>query len=429
MRTASGLVAGVRRLAAWRGVVAAAVLAGGCSGKDITELLVEVQTDLVLPTEIDTVTVSVKGSDGATQEGQVVLTAPSTGAAVRQPPFTLGVVGASGRGSSVSVTARGLRNGRTIIERRVETEFVAGDVRRVPLALLGRCLGVTCESATQTCGEAGCVPAALPGTLLPRWTGTVPKWTSPDPFVRAVRLTVTDTATLEQTLAQVRDAGFDTVVATSTIPPPVGLLEALGRHGLRGILLVWQWSNERCAPDTDAAEVAAALQMNATNPGLFGWLMGLSVSPERCSTTTGEPAAAMRIVQGQAVRAAPGALTLTWLDAAPLNFRNFLDVVDVVALDPGALCDGSRCQPERVATATAAAQNQAMRRFWVVLRDDEGAGTPRPSETDLGKAVDGVFGSRAQGYIVDGWQSSAAPIPGVPGRLAFWKQVNQRSRP
>jgi hypothetical protein len=152
-------------LRAWPALVA--VLALGCGNDGLTELVVAVDSDLAVPGELQSVHLRVEGPTGdiAVDQG-VDLTA---GGAPRMP-LTLSLTPGSDALAPVVIVATGMGPGGTV-QRRVETGFVRGERRVVPMPLLRACVGVTCPVG-ETCTAAGaCVDSAIDPGSLPPWTG------------------------------------------------------------------------------------------------------------------------------------------------------------------------------------------------------------------------------------------------------------------
>ncbi|MES1165270.1 MAG: hypothetical protein ABUR63_05920 [Verrucomicrobiota bacterium] len=134
-----------------------------------TNIVLVVDTDLVVPGEIDSVGITVTGSEPAPPVPTVDLTAPGAPAF----PLTLGLAPANGSSGSVDVAVVGYLQGSAVVQQEAGTMFVGGSQRMLRMLLLGSCKGVSCPT-DQTCGSMGCSPTAIPGTSLPPWTGSAP---------------------------------------------------------------------------------------------------------------------------------------------------------------------------------------------------------------------------------------------------------------
>lgn len=142
-----------------------ALVASGCG--DVTELVVVVDTDMNVPAELDAVEIRVTGPSG-----MQVNAAGSTGAdGALVLPTVLGLTPGGSVLEPVLIEARGSVRGTLLLERRVRTGFVEGEIRMVRLDLLRACSTVSCGSDEQTCTEGGCRPIDVPGASLPTWRG------------------------------------------------------------------------------------------------------------------------------------------------------------------------------------------------------------------------------------------------------------------
>jgi len=135
-----------------------AVLVGlaGCSDT-ATELMVVVDTDLVVPTEMDNVSISVTGPSGEEVIHPVALTGPDA----VELPLTLGLVPEGDVLEPVTVRATGLLDSAPVVERSVRTGFLKNQIRVVRLLLLRGCVERMC-AGDESCSEDGCVPVRRP---------------------------------------------------------------------------------------------------------------------------------------------------------------------------------------------------------------------------------------------------------------------------
>ncbi len=144
----------------------------GACAPSITELVVVIDTDYAVPSELDDVEIQVTEPDGTVQT-----VTPS----LEVLPVTLGVVHRGGATSPLEVLARGRLRGTTRVERRAVTGFVSGESRVLRLDLLRACEAVPC-SAVETCMAGACIPPEISPQLLPRFDGTTPRVDVGGPF-------------------------------------------------------------------------------------------------------------------------------------------------------------------------------------------------------------------------------------------------------
>jgi len=141
----------------------------GC-GSDPTQLIVVVDSDLMVPLELDEVRIEVVGPMAEPTE----VTQSLTGTDAPVLPLTLTLVPAGEELGPVTVTARGLVTGGEVISRTARTTLVKGESRVLRLFLLRSCIGTGCPT-DQSCGEDGCANIDIPFAELPEWTGRPPR--------------------------------------------------------------------------------------------------------------------------------------------------------------------------------------------------------------------------------------------------------------
>lgn len=146
-------------------LVAAAV--SGCAAAR-TELVVVVDSDIPIPSELDAVDIEVRGPDGRSQRERGTL---ATDDAL---PATLGVAPAGDSLGPIVVTARGEHRGTTIVERRHRLTLRRGESRVLPMHLTRACVAEHC-GAERTCTEHGCASVDVDAASLPPWTGDAPR--------------------------------------------------------------------------------------------------------------------------------------------------------------------------------------------------------------------------------------------------------------
>lgn len=157
-------VVGVRHTA-----LALAFLAAGCTSPAVTQLIVVVDTDLRMPSEIDHLSIAVTGPSRMSIEQE----APLTG--TEALPFTLTVVpsGEALGPVEIVVSATLGASATPVVARTATVTLVRGETRVVLLHLARSCVGVLCTARGQTCTENGCAPADR--TPLYPWSGTPPR--------------------------------------------------------------------------------------------------------------------------------------------------------------------------------------------------------------------------------------------------------------
>ena len=155
----------MRRLGSLGCAVTLCVLAS-CGGDDVTELVVVVDSNLDVPTDIDTIRVQVSGAATMTATGEL------TGPRGQPLPRTVGVVHAGGALGPVTIVAQGLSRGSPVVERRVVTSFRSGKTLMLRIYLSASCAHVDC-AGNQTCIDGACGSPDVPAASLPEWSGNV----------------------------------------------------------------------------------------------------------------------------------------------------------------------------------------------------------------------------------------------------------------
>ena len=138
------------------------LVAAGCGGDDLTEVVVFVHTDLSVPLELDSVEISVDGPDGSNGLFAVDFTVAGT----PRWPLGLSLVAKPGAYGPLVVTATGRKGGSVLVSQRIRTGFVAGQRRMAELFLLRECFGQLCDDQL-TCRAGSCQSDAIAAADLP----------------------------------------------------------------------------------------------------------------------------------------------------------------------------------------------------------------------------------------------------------------------
>jgi len=143
--------------------------AAGCSGEDpVTEIVVVVDSDLSVPSELDAVRIEVGGA-GMDR----TITGPLSGPDGRPLPRTLGLVHAGGPLGPIRVRAFGILGTTDVIDREARVSFVQDQTLMLRLNLLRDCVDLFDMCPTdRTCVGGVCESIDTP--TLPPWTGVVP---------------------------------------------------------------------------------------------------------------------------------------------------------------------------------------------------------------------------------------------------------------
>ena len=139
----------------------------GCELEPRTEVIVEVDTDLDVPDEINALTIQVMDPDFNVDE--VTDDIPSDA----HLPATLGLVHNGGDLGPFVVTAIGRHEAMARVESSATFSFVPEQTLVLSLRLLHDCLYQSCYQG-ETCTEDGCVSNSVDPSDLAPWTGEAP---------------------------------------------------------------------------------------------------------------------------------------------------------------------------------------------------------------------------------------------------------------
>lgn len=126
-----------------------------------TEVLLVIDTDLEVPSELNGLRVDLIGPNGEPRQSEGGVASPA------DLPRTLGIVDRTHSARTVRVTVTGLLHQANVVQRRAVFTFVPHETRILRIDLLRACVGVVCP-AEQTCAENGCRPMEIaPAELAP----------------------------------------------------------------------------------------------------------------------------------------------------------------------------------------------------------------------------------------------------------------------
>ena len=129
-----------------------------------TQLVVVVDTDYAVPSELDAVRFEVTGPAGMAQ----TVTQRVGDEGDPDLPLTLTLVPAGDALGPVSITVTGLRGTTELVERRAVATLERGESSTLTLFLGRVCAGADCGAGTCRCGDCG----ALDEDTLEPWRGT-----------------------------------------------------------------------------------------------------------------------------------------------------------------------------------------------------------------------------------------------------------------
>ncbi len=140
-----------------------------CGGDDPTEIVLVIDSDLEVPTELDAIEVTVSGRRGA----PTIVSADLTDSATPDLPLTLTLYPSSVPPSPVAIAIVASAGGTDVVRRDVRTGFVEGETRMLRVLLAARCVSLSCDGG-RTCDETGCRPIEIAASDLPEWPGQAP---------------------------------------------------------------------------------------------------------------------------------------------------------------------------------------------------------------------------------------------------------------
>jgi len=145
---------------------ASGVLAAGCGGsRDLTQVVLEVDTDIAAPATIDEIRATIRSPSGETRIASAVL-----GFGQPLPPRTLAITHGGDVLEGYEVDIEGLSRGVVVVSRQVTFDMTQGEIRKVVVSLDQACVGVPCAGST-TCSEGACVAPRLETVPLSTPTG------------------------------------------------------------------------------------------------------------------------------------------------------------------------------------------------------------------------------------------------------------------
>lgn len=145
-----------------------AVLALSCSNiTNRTEIIVAVDTDIEIPSQLSTIRVDVLSPTEIDQQ------ASTESLSTEDLPATVGLSHEGGPLGPYEVRVVGRSGAAQVIERIARVSFIPGRTAVVELPLLASCVGVVCGQ-DETCGLGGCRSVDVDSTEYSDWSGTAP---------------------------------------------------------------------------------------------------------------------------------------------------------------------------------------------------------------------------------------------------------------
>jgi hypothetical protein len=139
----------------------------GCESKEIarTQIMLVVDSDLTVPSELDQIDMYIDGPSGKRQQASALLSESPL-------PRSLALVRTEGPLSPLIVRVSGMLAGGVVVERSASLAFVEGRTLVLPMHLARSCIEMSCGE--QTCTERGCEDVAVEPSSLSEWDGEEP---------------------------------------------------------------------------------------------------------------------------------------------------------------------------------------------------------------------------------------------------------------
>ena len=140
-----------------------------CSDEDErTEIIVVVDTDLDIPSELSAIRVE------ATSPADAERLATAEALSADDLPLYVGLLRNDGPLGPFEVRAIGARGVTTVVERVARVSFVAGRTMLLELHLVAACVAASCDPG-ETCGVEGCRSIDIETDEYVDWTGEIPR--------------------------------------------------------------------------------------------------------------------------------------------------------------------------------------------------------------------------------------------------------------
>lgn len=236
----------------------------------VTEIIVVVDSDLMIPVELDAIRITVERLGPETQTASARLTGTAG------LPVTTTLVHRGGPLGPITVTATGTAPGTPGLDRTAQVSFIQDESRVLRLDLVSECAGRTCGSA-QTCAPGGCRSVNVSASELEAWNGRAPR--------------LGDGGTGD-------DAGFDagsmdSGTSDAGMEPDAGRIDAGADAGITGrvtsgLVVLYEFDEGSGAAVADTSGVGAAMNLTIQDTGATSWIPGaLSIDSNTAVWTAG----------------------------------------------------------------------------------------------------------------------------------------------
>ncbi len=218
-------------------------------------------------------------------------------------------------------------------------------------------------------------------------------------------------------------AGFDAV----TVGPWREELDALHAAGMKGVVWLWDYDDERCAFEKDDRWVRQVVGAIAGHPAVLAYQVADEPSFARvepgCPAVPEQVRARSELIHSLDPVPPTYVVIPTWDGREAYPYQHFAGTTDVMGLDVYPCWhQTAECQMEIIDDAIAAADEDAVPRYWAVLQDFDDGWYRSPTAAELDAQFERWAGSRMEGYFVYHWNEG--DLESKPDHLAVLAKNN-----
>lgn len=142
----------------------------GCHQAPLTQLVVAIDSDLEIPSNLDRVELLIEAPDGERRQSVGEL----SGDAAVPLPLSLGLLHRGGPLGPISIVARGLLGNDEVVIRHASASFIEQRTLILEMHLSRACIGVACD-ADETCELGECRSRVISESELKDYVGQIPR--------------------------------------------------------------------------------------------------------------------------------------------------------------------------------------------------------------------------------------------------------------
>ncbi|HEX2294302.1 MAG TPA: hypothetical protein VHN37_03240 [Actinomycetota bacterium] len=220
-----------------------------------------------------------------------------------------------------------------------------------------------------------------------------------------------------------KGVGFDSV----TVAPSRPELDALAAAGMRGVVWLWDYDDERCAFEKGDAWVRRTVAAIAGHPAILAYQV--ADEPSFAMTDPGCPRVPEQIRERSDLIHSidPAATTYvvipTWDGRRSFAYEHFAGTTDVMGLDVYPCWhQAPECDLGLIDAAIEAADEDGVPRYWAVVQDFDDGWYRSPTAAELDAQLRRWARSRMEGYFLYHWNEGA--VESKPDHLAVLAKHN-----